>query len=212
MIIRQETKKDYREVEELIKKAFWNVNMPGCNEHYLAHKLRGHNDFIPELDLVIEEDGKLIGNVMYTRCKLEDDNGHTKNILSFGPLSVLPGYQRKGYGKKLLEYSFEKALEMGYDAIVIFGNPENYICNGFKSCYRYNISVGDGVYPVAMLARELKPGAIEKGNWKYIESPAYDIDYSDFADFDRDFEQMEEAYADSQELFYIYSQSRIIKK
>ena len=112
-IIRNETQDDHRLVEELTKKAFWNVNFPGCNEHFLAHVLRGHKDFVPELDLVIEADGKIVGNVMYVRSKLVDENGNKKEVLTFGPLSILPEYQRKGYGKQLLEHSFMKAAELG---------------------------------------------------------------------------------------------------
>lgn len=102
-----ETPEDYREVEELNKKAFWNVNVPGCDEHYIAHILREHSDFIPELDLVLTLNGKIIANIMYTRAKLMDETGAEKEIVTFGPLSVLPEYQRRGYGKKLLEHSLK---------------------------------------------------------------------------------------------------------
>lgn len=124
MIIRNEEANDFRAVEELTKKAFWNVSVPGCNEHYLAHVLRGHPDFIPELDFIVEEDGKIIGNIMYTKCRLVDSDGNEKDVLTFGPLCIHPDYQRKGYGKKLQLHSFRRAEELGYDTIVIFGNPE----------------------------------------------------------------------------------------
>ena len=97
--IRNEPPADYRAVEELTRLAFWNVNMPGCDEHYLVHIMRSHPDFISELDFVIEEDGKIVGNVIYTRATLIGRSGRAKNILTFGPLSVLPEYQRRGYGK-----------------------------------------------------------------------------------------------------------------
>ena len=87
----------------------------------LVHIMRSHKDFIPELDFVIEVDGQIIGNIMYTKAKLVDESGEEKEILSFGPVCILPEYQRKGYGKKLIEYSFEKAAALGYDVIVIFG-------------------------------------------------------------------------------------------
>lgn len=132
--IRNERKEDFRTVEELTKKAFWNVNFPGCNEHYIVHVMRNHRDFVPELDFVIEEDNCIIGNIMYTKSKLIDESGNEKEILTFGPLSILPEYQRRGYGKQLLEHSFKKAAELGFDTIVIFGNPENYVSCGFKSC------------------------------------------------------------------------------
>ncbi len=84
-----------------------------------------HEDFIPELGFVAELDGQVIGNVMYTKSKLIDEAGKIKQILTFGPISILPEYQRKGYGKALLKHSFQRVLELGYDVIVILGNPSN---------------------------------------------------------------------------------------
>ena len=107
MIIRNELPSDYRAVEEMIKKAFWNLSVPGCNEHYFAHQVRKSEDFIPELDFVLEEDGKIIGHIIYVKAKLVAKDGTEKEILSFGPFTIHPDYQRKGYGRKLLEHSFD---------------------------------------------------------------------------------------------------------
>ena len=125
IIIRKEQPEDYLRVETIIRKAFWNLYVPGCYEHYLAHILRSHEDFIPELDLVIEKDGLVIGSVMYTKNRLIDENGAEKQILTFGPICIAPEYQRMGYGKELMEVSFQKAVQMGYEAVVIFGSPAN---------------------------------------------------------------------------------------
>lgn len=209
MVIRREEPGDYRAVEELTRKAFWNVHVPRCNEHYLVHILRNHGDFVPELDLVLEEDDRLIGSILYTRCKLVDSNGNEKDILTFGPLSIHPDYQRKGYGKKLQLYSFERAKELGYDTIVIFGNPENYVGTGFRNGKHFRVSLG-GTYPVALLVRELDDGVLGDGEWNYVESPAFEISDADAENFDKDFEPMEKAYQPSQELFYIYSRSLVV--
>ena len=99
IVIRNEIKSDYRKVEELTREAFWNLYVPGCNEHYIVHIMREHKDFISELDLVAELDGKIVGNVMYTKSYLVDQTGNKKEVLTFGPISVLPEYQRKGIGK-----------------------------------------------------------------------------------------------------------------
>ena len=112
IIIRKEQPEDYLRVETIIRKAFWNLYVPGCYEHYLAHILRSHEDFIPELDLVIEKDGLVIGSVMYTKNRLIDENGAEKQILTFGPICIAPEYQRMGYGKELMEVSFQKAVQM----------------------------------------------------------------------------------------------------
>lgn len=207
MEIRTETPKDYRTVEELTRKAFWNHLTPGCNEHYFVHTMRSHPDFLPELALVLEEDGRILANVMYLRAKLIDEEGREKEILSFGPLSVLPGCQRQGYGKKLLEFSFARAAALGYDTVVIWGNPENYVSRGFKSCKKYGVSTAEGVYPVSLLVKELSPGALQGHSWVFRESPACEIDEKKAEEFDKGFEALEKGYRPSQELFYIYSHS-----
>lgn len=204
--IRNEKETDYRRVEEITRKAFWNLYAPGCDEHYLVHIMRTHKDFIPELDFVIEVDGQVIGNIMYTKAKLIDESGVEKEILSFGPDSILPEYQRRGYGKKLIEYSFEKAAALGYDVIVIFGNPGNYVSLGFKSCKKYNVCLENGIYPTAMLVKELKPGTLDGRKWVYL-SPVFDIDKKEAERFDEGFEPWEKKYQPSQEEFYIYSHS-----
>lgn len=171
LIIRNETENDCRTVEKITRDAFWDVNFPGCDEHYLAHILRGHEDFIRELDFVAELDGQVIGNIMYTKAALIDENGAEKDIITFGPVSITPEFQRMGYGKKLIEYSLEKAAEMGHEAVVIFGHPSNYISMGFKSCKKYNVSVSGGAYPCAMLVKELKQDALSGKNGSTVKVP-----------------------------------------
>lgn len=209
LIIRNETENDCRTVEKITRDAFWDVNFPGCDEHYLAHILRGHEDFIRELDFVAELDGQVIGNIMYTKAALIDENSAEKEILTFGPVSIAPEFQRMGYGKRLIGYSLEKAAEMGHEAVVIFGSPANYVSCGFKSCKKYNVSLADGVYPCAMLVKELKQDALSGKKWVYRESPAYNFDEKDAEEFDKQFEKREKGYRRSQEEFYIYSHSVI---
>ena len=161
------------------------------------------------MDFVIEVDNQVIGNIIYTKAKLVDEAGKEKNILTFGPVSILPEYQRMGYGKKLLEYSFEKAAELGYDMIVIFGNPGNYVSRGFKSCKRFNVCLEDGTYPTAMLVKELKPNALDGRRWIYYQSPVYEIDKEEAVRFDEGLERMEKKHLPCQEEFYILSNSII---
>lgn len=207
--IRNETKADYRTVEEITRKAFWNLYIPGGIEHYLVHVMRAHEDFMPELDLVIALNQQVIGNIMYTKTTLVDESGDKKKILTFGPVCILPEYQRKGYGKKLIEYSFEKAAALGYEVIVIFGNPGNYVSRGFKSCKKYNVCLENGTFPAAMMVKELKPGALDGRKWIYYESPAFTIDEKEAEVFDEQFEKMEKKVQASQEEFYIHSHSVI---
>ena len=125
---------------------------------------------------MIEVDDQIIGNIMYTKAKLVNGSGQEKEILTLGPVCILPEYQRKGYGKKLIDYSFEKAVALGYDVVVIFGNPSNYVGLGFKSCKKYNVHLENGSYPTAMLVKELKPGALDGRKWVYCQSSVFEID------------------------------------
>ena len=207
--IRNEVETDYKRVEEFTRKSFWNLYFPGCNEHYLVHVMRSHKDFLPELDLVIEVDNQIIGNIMYTKARLIDESGQQKDILTFGPVCILPEYQRKGYGKKLMEHSFKRAAELGYDLIVIFGNPGNYVTHGFKSCKKYNVCLENMTYPAAMLVKELKPDVLDGRKWVYHQSAVFDIDEQEAVRFDEGLERLEKKYQPSQEEFYIHSHSVI---
>ncbi len=205
--IRNETEKDHELVEEITRKAFYNLYVPGCFEHYLVHIMRGHEDFIPELDFVIELDGQVIGNIMYTRSRLVDESGDVKNSLTFGPVCILPEYQRMGYGKKLMEHSFERALSLGYDVIVIFGSPANYVGLGFKSCKKFNICTENGKFPAAMIVKELLTGALDGKKRIYYDSPVMAVDEEDAERYDDSLEKMKKEQLPSQEEFYIMSHS-----
>ena len=211
-IIRNETPADYRSVETLTREAFWNQNSPGCEEHYFVNQMRNHPDFLPELAFVLELDGQLIGNVMYTKSWLVDEQGNRKTILSFGPVSIHPDYQRKGYGKQLLEHSFAAARELGYDAIVIFGDPGNYVARGFQSCKKHNVCLEGDRFPTARLVKELTPGALSGKHWRYLPSSAEDCcsDQQAVDAFDAAFPPKEKGWQPSQEAFYIHSHSMIV--
>lgn len=207
--IRKETEADYKIVEEITRKAFYNLYVEGCVEHYLVHKMRSHKDFISDLDFVIELDGQIIGNIMYTKAKLTDESGEEKEILTFGPVCILPQFQRRGYGKKLMEYSFQQAEKMGYDVIVIFGSPANYVSRGFKSCKKYNVCVENKKFPAAMMVKELVQNSLDGRLWYYQESPVMAIDETEAMLYDDTLVEMEKKAQPCQEEFYIISHSFI---
>ena len=210
-IIRRENENDYREVENLAREAFWNLSNPGCFEHYFIHIMRTHEDFIPELDYVIERDGKVIASVMYCKAKLVDEQGNEKQIVTMRPLCVLPEYQRKGYGKALLEYTFEKAKGLGYDVVINFGNPDNYVARGYKSCMKYNVCFEGDFYPAALLVKVLTDDALDGRKSFYhpsdVDAPCDDTKAVE--EFDTLFPPKEKGWQPSQEEFYIHSHSSI---
>lgn len=161
MKIRAEQPGDYREVESLTREAFWNVYRPGCTEHFVLNQFRSNPDFIPELDLVMEEDGKIIGHIMFSRAELVLDNGIHRQSWTFGPISIHPDYKRKGYGLKLLNYALEKAREMGIGFLCMEGNINFYKHAGFglasKMGIHYHAEPRDAEVPY-FLAQELIPG------------------------------------------------------
>lgn len=207
--IRNEMESDYKAVEDITRKAFYNMYVPGCSEHYLVHIMRGHEDFIPELDFVLELDDRVIGNIMYTKARLVDEAGEEKEILTFGPVSVAPEYQRMGYGKMLMEHSFKQAVSLGYDVIVIFGSPMNYVSRGFKSCKKFNVCLENGTYPAAMMVKELVPDVLDGRRWVYHDSPVMAISEEEARKYDDTLEKMEKKPLPSQEEFYIMSHSFI---
>jgi predicted N-acetyltransferase YhbS len=207
--IRSEEERDYHAVENLTREAFWNLYFPGCSEHYLVHTMRNHPDFIKELAFVAELDGELIGNIMYTRAWLLDAENQKKEIVSFGPLSVLPRYQRKGVGSALIEHSIRHVVRRSIDGIVIFGDPHNYCKHGFKSGKDLNISDMNGEYPYGMLALELKENALSGNKWKYVYSDLYNINEEELGEFDRAFARKEKEVTYTQEIFSIAFRSYV---
>lgn len=142
--LRPESPADFRAVEELTRNAFWNHHAPGCDEHYLAHILRESSNFVPELDYVAVQDGKVVGSIMYTRARIVLDRGGERGVLCFGPLAVEPAFQGQGVGGALIERTKVLAQELGYGAILIFGDPAYYSRFGFVPAEQYGVGTSWG--------------------------------------------------------------------
>lgn len=108
-VFRLEEKGDYREVETLTREAFWNKYRPGCSEHYILHQYRSRPDFVKELDYVLEEKGRILAHIMYSQAEVTCDDGRKIPVMIFGPVSVRPEEQGKGYGSALIQFTMEKA-------------------------------------------------------------------------------------------------------
>ena len=101
--IRLERKEEYREVEELVRDSFWNVYRPGCLEHYVLHTLRDDPAFVHELDLVMEKEGRLIGQNVFVCTSIKADDGRDIPIMTMGPICITPELRGRFYGKALLD-------------------------------------------------------------------------------------------------------------
>lgn len=190
IIIRSEKKTDYKITENLTREAFWNVYRPGCYEHYVLHCYRSNPDFIPELDFVMELDGKLIGQVIYVRSQIECDDGRKIPIMTFGPISIAPEFKRQGYGKRLLDYSIERAKEMGTGALAITGNIDFYGKSGFVPAKTKCIRYADDPDADYFLIKELKEGFLNGISGTYKDPEGYFVcekDPDGFKKFEKEF-------------------------
>ena len=189
-IIRLEEKKDYREVENLVRESFWNVYRPGCSEHYVIHVLRDDPAFVPELDFVMEQDGRLIGQNMFMKTVIEADDGREIPVLTMGPIGITPELKRKGYGKELLDYCLEKATEMGFGAVLFEGNIGFYSHCGFDNASKFGIRYHDlpeDADSSFFLCRELIPGYLDDVTGVYQTPQGYYVKDEDVEEFDKQF-------------------------
>lgn len=171
--IRLEKEADYRNTENLTREAFWNVYRPGCKEHYVLHCYRNDPTFVPELDFVMELDGEMIGQVIYVRPEIACDDGRSVPIMTFGPIGIAPAYKRQGYGKRLLEYSMEKAREMGAGALAITGNILFYGKSGFVPAKTKGVRYADDPEANYFLIKELKTGFLDGISGTYKDPEGY---------------------------------------
>ena len=189
VIIRPEREEEYRDVENLVREAFWNVYRPGCLEHYVLHQLRNDPAFVKELDLVMEKDGQLIGQNMFMRAVIKADDGRDIPIMTMGPICIAPEYKRQGYGKILLDHCLEKAAELGCGALCFEGNIDFYGKSGFTFARNFGIRY-QGADDSFFLCKELIPGYLNGIRGEYAPPEGYfaaEKDPEDFEKFDAQF-------------------------
>ncbi len=194
LIIRPTTPNDYEAVEKLVRESFWNVYRPGALEYYLIHVMRDSEDFVPELDFVMEKDGELIGQNVFVRAKIKADDGRDVPIMTMGPICIRNDLKRQGYGKILLDYSLEKAKEAGAGALCFEGNIAFYGKSGFTYASRYGLryhGLPEGADASFFLAKELVPGFFDGITGEYATPDVYMVTEEDANEFDKHFEPRE---------------------
>ena len=190
VIIRTETKEDYRAVENLVRESFWNAYRPGCSEHYVIHVLRDDPAFVGELDFVMEKGGELIGQNMFMRTIIEADDGRVIDVLTMGPIGITPALKQQGYGKRLLDYSLERAAALGFGAVLLEGNIGFYGHSGFTYARNFSIRYHDlpaGADDSFFLCRELKPGYLDGVSGVYRTPRGYYVSDEAVEAFDKSF-------------------------
>lgn len=189
-IIRKETPDDYREVENLVRESFWNVYRPGCLEHFVLHELRSDPAFVKELDFVMEAEGRIIGQNIFMRAVIAADDGREIPIMTMGPICIANDLKRQGYGKKLLDYSLEKAKELGCGALCFEGNIGFYGKSGFgyasEKGIRYH-GLPEGADSAFFLCKELIAGYLEGITGEYTPPRGYFVDEAAAEEFDKAF-------------------------
>ena len=194
IIIRLERKEEYRKVETLVIESFWNVYRPGCMEHYVLNQLRDDPAFVPELDFVMEQNGELIGQNMFMRANIKADDGRDVPIMTMGPICISPERKRKGYGKILLDYSLERAKELGCGAVCFEGNIDFYGKSGFTYASTFGIryhGLPEGEDASFFLCKELIPGYLDDVTGVYETPQGYYVDEAEVEAFDQEFEPKE---------------------
>lgn len=187
LVIRREQPADYATVEQVVREAFWNVYTPACTEHYLLHIMRDHPAFVPELDMLALVGEKIAGSVVYMRSFILACNGIRYETLTLGPIAVLPEYQRQGVGRSLISQSRELARRMGFRAILLCGDPDYYLGQGFVPAETYGICNSEGLYMEGLHACELYEGALADAGGRYHEEDIYNVDEAAAQAFDRQF-------------------------
>ena len=193
-IIRLERKEEHREIENLVRESFWNVYRPGCLEHYVLHTLRDDEAFVPELDFVMEKDGRPIGQNVFVKAKIQSDDGREIPIVTMGPICITPELKRKGYGKKLLDYSLEKAAGMGFGAVCFEGNIDFYGKSGFTFASKFGIryhGLPEDADSSFFVCRELIPGYLDGITGEYATPQGYFVDEAAAEEFDKAFPHKE---------------------
>ena len=194
IIIRPENEQDHREVENLVREAFWNVYRPGCSEHYVLHLLRDDPAFVKELDFVMEQNGRIIGQNVFVKTVIETDDGGSVPVLTMGPIGILPALKRRGYGRRLLDYSLAQAAARGFGAVLFEGNIAFYGGSGFNYAAKFGIRYHDlpeGADASFFLCKELIPGYLGGVTGVYQTPLCYYVDAAEVEAFDAAFPKKE---------------------
>lgn len=188
--IRLERKEDHRETETLVRESFWNVYRPGCLEHFVLHELRSDPAFVPQLNFVMEQGGRIIGQNLFMHAVINADDGREIPIMTMGPICICNELKRQGYGKILLDFSLEQAAAMGCGAVCFEGNIDFYGKSGFTYAREFGIryhGLPQGEDDSFFLCKELREGYLTGITGEYATPQGYFVDEKAAEEFDKQF-------------------------
>lgn len=186
--IRLERKEDHRETETLVRESFWNVYRPGCLEHFVLHELRADPAFVPQLNFVMEQGGRIIGQNLFMHAVINADDGREIPIMTMGPICICNELKRQGYGKILLDFSLEQAAAMGCGAVCFEGNIDFYGKSGFTYARAFGIryhGLPQGEDDSFFLCKELREGYLTGVSGEYATPQGYFVDEVAAEEFDK---------------------------
>lgn len=200
MKIRPENEHDYAEVENLVRDSFWNVYRPGAYEHFIVHNLRNDESFLAKLAYVIEDDGKIVGHINYSKGRITYENGTVPAVI-LGPVAIDKDFQNQGLGSKLIDYTLKIAQKDNIPFILVVGDESYYSRFGFVSASKYDIYL-DGTdlneeNPFFMI-NVFDEGKIENELGIFRNPDVFDVDENEVDEFDRKFEYREKLVLDTQ--------------
>jgi len=154
--IRKEEPCDMPFVFDLIQLAFENEQHSDHQEQILVDSLRRSPEFIPELSIIAESEGKIVGYLLLTKIQIVNhENQQIQNSLALAPVAVLPQFQGKGVGSKLILYSHQIAKELGFRSIILLGHADYYPKFGYVPASVYAIKLPFDAPDENCLAKEL---------------------------------------------------------
>jgi predicted N-acetyltransferase YhbS len=184
--IRLETPQDYRETENMVREAFWDVYKPGCDEHLVIHKLRESPAFVQELDFIACDGDRIVGIVLCPTARVVNEQNQEFTILSL-VLGVLPSYHHKGVGSALMHKAIEAAGAMEFKGIIIYGIPEYYPRFGFRNAKEYGIQTSGGLNFDGFMALELGKDSLRGITGRFYEGPAFHVERDELEAFEAGF-------------------------
>jgi len=198
VLIQRTTGNYFFKTENITRESFWNLYRPGCVEHLILHHLRNSPSYISELDLVVVIENEIVGHIISTKAKVVDSLNNETEILCVGPLSVLPGFQKKGIGSTLMNHSIQVAKELGYSGMILFGNPDYYHRFGFRNAQEFGITTKDGLNFEPFMALELQNNQLDNVSGRFFEAKEFEFQPDKLIEFEKNFPYKEKLVTETQ--------------